>query len=345
MNWQTTMIPGFSPDNKPILSVLAKKTYIICPNKIAPTPKQPPLNTSEIYVDPADPLNCEILEESDLVPYKQNTDIVVLSNAYSPKGKKAFYLDCEVQIGPVQKKIRVFGERHVKSGLIRGVQFTDPIPYQQKELGWSNAYGGIAKSKDGICLPYPPNPLGKGFYLKGRFENYSEILVPSLEDPERPLQPHELFVRKFDDWKKAPKPVNFGWTKPGFFPRFSFAATTPPSCHSPDGSDKTNLPPQVLDFCFFQGAAEGLCNHLLLGDEHVKLIYMDPQKPVFEFDLPNEKPVITLIINNSPVELAPVLQTLLINKENCSLFLVWRASIQYNLKLLAESGLPQFQVI
>lgn len=327
MNWQTAMIPGFSPYSKPILSVLAKKTYTIYPKQIIPAQKQPPLSTTEIYVDPANPLYSEILAESDLVPCKQNTDIVVLSKAYSPKGKKAFYLDCEIQIGPVQKKIRVFGERKIKSGLIGGVQFTDPIPYQQKELGWTHAYGGVAKSKDGTLFPYPPNPIGKGFYLKGGFENYSEILVPSLENPEQPLQPHELVLRKFNDWKKAPKPVSFGWTKHGFFPRFTFV-TSP-----------------TLDFRFFQGASEGLCNHLLQGDEHVKLIYMDPLKPVFEFDLPNEKPIITLFINNSPMEPDPVLQTLLINKENNCLFMVWRASIQYNLKESAESGLPRFLVL
>ncbi len=327
MNWQTAIIPGFSPDDKPILSVLAKKTYSICDQQVIPAQKQPPLNTSDICIGPANPLYSEILEESDLVPYKQNTDIVVLSKAYSPKGKRAFYLDCEIQIGPVHKKIRVFGDRKIKSGLFRGIRFTDPIPYQQKELGWTNAYGGIAKSKDGTLFPYPPNPIGKGFNLKGGFKNYSEILVPNLEDPEIPLQPHELILRKFDDWKKAPKPVNFGWIKHGFFPRFTFA-TSP-----------------KLDFRFFQGAPEGLCNRRLQGDEHVKLIYMDPQKPVFEFDLPNEKPVITLTVNNSPVELAPVLQTLLINKENNSLFLVWRGSIHHNLMESAEYGLPQFQVI
>ncbi|NLL15555.1 MAG: DUF2169 domain-containing protein [Fibrobacter sp.] len=327
MNWQTAMIPGFSPDGKPVLSVLAKKTYTICPGQIIPAQMQPPLNTSDIYADPANPLGSEILEESDLIPWKQNTDIIVLSRAYSPKGKKAFYLDCEVQIGPVQKKIRVFGERKIKSGLVRGLRFTDPIPYQQKGLGWTNAYGGVAKSKDGTLLPYPPNPIGRGFYIKRGFENYSEIQVPNLEDPEIPLQPHDLILRKFDDWKKAPKPVCFGWAKPGFFPRFSFAVNPTP------------------DFRFFQGASEGLCNHILGGDEHVKLTYMDPQKPVFEFDLPNEKPVVTILINNSPVELTSVLQTLLINKENNCLFMVWRASFQYNLRESTENGLPQFQVI
>ncbi len=338
MKWQTAMIPGFSPDGKPILSVLAKKSYTICPKGIIPVQKQPPLNTSEIYADPANPITSEILEESDLVPYKQNTDIVVLSNAYSPKGKKAFYLDCEIQIGPVQKKIRVFGERKLKRGLIRGVKFTDPVPYQQKELGWNNAYGGVAKTKDGSLFPYPPNPIGRGFYLKGGFEKYSEILVPNLEDPQRPLQPHELVLRKFNDWKKAPKPMSFGWTRHKFFPRFTFAGASPFTSDSSDAIPK-------LDFRFFQGASEGLCNHLLQGDEHVKLIYMDPQKPIFEFDLPNEKPVITFFINNSPVEPAPILQTLLINKENSFLFLVWRASIQYDLKKSEESGLPKFQVI
>lgn len=326
MDWQSALVPGKGPEGKSIISVIAKRTYEITPGNIFHATEQLPLNSADIPADPSDLYYSENLAETDLVAYKPFTDIVVLGKAYSPKGKKAFHLECEVLVGPAKKTIKVFGERKVESKLMRGLYFTDPIPFEEMDIGFSNAYGGRAKSKDGTLYPFPPNPLGKGFYLKGGFEEYSEIVVPSVEHPESPIEPENLICDKFDDWKNAPKPASFGWTKQGFFPRFTYAGVIPelPGALAAGFEINPNLP--KLNLRFFQGASEGLCNHVLKGDEHVKLTYLDPENPVFEFDLLGEKPAITITIGSEKCGLEPVLQTLLIFKEFNLMTMVWRGS-------------------
>lgn len=328
MSWQSTMLPGYGLDGKPILSVLAKRTYEIAHGKIFLANDQQQLNPGEITSDPSNPFYSETLAESDLVSYKPFTDIVVHGKAYAPRGKKAYHLECELQVGSVFKKLVVYGERKLESKLIRGLYFSDPLAFECMDIGYGNAYGGRAKAKDGTLYPFPPNPLGKGFYLKEGFEDLSEILVPSVEDPDSAIEPEDLILDKFDNWKKAPKPASFGWTKQNFFPRFTYAGIIPelPGAFAAGYEINPNLP--KIDMRFFQGASEGLCNHVLKGNEHVKLTYLDREYPMFEFDLPGEKPEITIKIGSEKCGVEPVLQTLLIFKEFNLMTLVWRGNRQ-----------------
>ncbi len=325
MSWQSTMIPGYGPDGKPILSVLAKRTYEIAPGRIFLANDQQQLNPGEITSDPASPFYSETLAESDLVPYKPFTDIVVHGKAYAPRGKKAYHLECELQVGSVFKKVVVYGERKLESKIMRGLYFTDPVPFECMDIGYTNAYGGRAKAKDGTLYPFPPNPLGKGFYLKGGVEDLSEIIVPAVEDPDSPIEPEDLILDKFDNWKNAPKPASFGWTKQNFFPRFTYAGIIPelPGAFTAGYEINPDLP--KIDTRFFQGASEGLCNHVLKGNEHVKLAYLDRENPVFEFDLPGEMPEISIKIGSESLNVEPVLQTLFFIKEFNLMTSVWRA--------------------
>jgi hypothetical protein len=91
-----------------------------------------------------------------------------------------------------------------------------------------------------------------------------------------------------------------------------------------------------MDYRFFQGASEGLCEHALSGGEYVKLMYMDPEYPSFEFGLPGEKPAISITRGRKTDELTPALQTVLIDKEDGLLSMVWRGGVEYD-------GLEEFE--
>jgi hypothetical protein len=345
MSWQSAMIPGFGPNGKPIISVIAKRSYEIAPGRVFLANEQLPLYTAEIPADSTNLYYSENLAETDLVAFKPFTDIVVLGKAYSPKGTKSYHLECEVQVGPAKKIINVFGERKIESKLMRGLNFTDPIPFEEKPIGYANAYGGRAKSKDGTLFPFPPNPLGKGFYIKGGFEEYSEILVPSVEDPEFPLEPEDLILDKYDNWKSAPKPVSFGWTKQSFFPRFTYSGIIPelPGAYASGYEINPNLP--KMDSRFFQGASDGLCSHVLKGNEHVRLTNMDSENPLFEFELPGEMPVMTIKIGSNQEQLPPVLQTVMIDKEKNILYMVWRGMVNCILEdETAKGNKPEYDV-
>lgn len=344
MSWQSAMIPGFGPERKPILSVLAKRTYEIAPGRTVLADDQLPLNPAEIQSDPANPFYSETIAESDLIAYKPFTDVVILGKAYAPHGKKAYHLECEARIGSMVKRLVVYGERKIESKLMRGPCFTDPVAFESKDIGYRSSFGGRAKSKDGTLYPFPPNPLGIGFYLKGGFEDYSEIIVPDVEDPDSPIEPAHLILDKFDDWKTAPKPASFGWTKQNFFPRFTYAGIIPelPGAFAAGYEINPTLP--KMDMRFFQGASEGLCNQVLMGNEHVKLTYLDPQNPVFEFDLPGERPYIQLKSNGDKFNLDASLQTVLIDKNDGLLSLVWRGSKVYENMDDLVAGLVAYEI-
>jgi hypothetical protein len=208
--------------------------------------------------------------------------------------------------------------------MFRGLDFSKPEPFEIMDIGYSNAFGGWAQSNEGTRYPFPPNPLGKGFYLKGSFEEYAEIVVPHVEDPDSSIEPEHLIFDNYEDWKDAPKPVSFGWTRQSFFPRFTYAGVIPelPGAYGSDYKLNPNLP--KLDMRFYQGASEGLGSSLVRGDEYVRLTYMDPQYPEFEFALPGEKPEMAVGEGAAKEQLVPALHTVLIDKENNTVSMVWR---------------------
>lgn len=323
MNWQAMLVPGNTPDGKSILSLIVKRTYNISTEKLHVSLQQIPLCSADITSDPQNQLSSETLAESDLIAFKPKTDVVVLSKAYAPEGKWAYSINCEVDIGQIHKEIRVFGDRRLESKIIRGLQFSDPVPFESKALGYMHSYGGKIKTNDGLILHYPPNPIGRGFCLKATRNKISTIDVPTCEDPEHPLKPSDLIVDKYKNWCRAPKPVSFGWTKASFFPRYTYAMI----------EDKNNFSTEnnvhQMDFRFFQGASDGMCDHVLLGKEHVKLTFMDPKHPIFEFDLPGDRPVLLLSLDGEELELEPVLHTVLIDKEKGTVSIVWRGFREY----------------
>ncbi len=334
------LLPGGDSDGKPILSVLAKATYSIRQGTIAPADEQLPLCSEDIYVDPGNPLYSEVDDETDLIAYKPTTDVVIKGSAQCPQNKKAYHLDLEAIIGPYKKTVRVFGNRQVKQRAFRGYSIGDPEPFEKIELGYRNAYGGIASSKNGTIYSYYPNPIGKGFYLKGGFDEDSVVFaLPNLEDPDSPLTEEQLILSSIEDWKSAPRPASFGWTRRNFFPRYIYAGVLPEyldaakesmkqqKANNPGAAPAADIP--RMDFRVYQGASDGLWGEKLKGNEKVKLTYFDREYPNFECALPDEYPTLTIDKGDGPQELERNLQTVMIDMDKKIMTLVWRGSLVY----------------
>lgn len=349
--WNYTFLPGNKPDGTPIISVLAKRTYSINPGSIRIASKQLPLTETDVFDDPQKSLYSEVVAETDLIPYKLTTDVVVIGRAYTPSGKKAYYLDCSVCIGPLKKTVMVYGNRKIESKALRGLVISDPQPFTEMELGYKYSYGGIAAGKDGSLNSFLPNPIGRGFTLKGGFEKYEDILLPNLEDPDSPLTPDNLILSKTDDWVNAPKPASFGWTRRNFYPRYTYAGVLPEQVQSVAENLKqmkgsgNGIKIPKFDYRIFQGASEGLWGKVLKGDENVVLKYFDKNYPSFEFKLPSEKPVITLDTGDGVRELSAVLQTVVIDMNTRLLSVVWRGFREYDgIEQLASFKKIQYNV-
>jgi len=326
MSWQTAFTHGYGPDKHYALTVIAKRTYKLQQDTLTIATQQNQLHFAEVAADQQNPLYSELVSEPDVLAYKPFTDVVVLAHASAPRGKKAYHLDCSVSIGRHQKTIRAFGNRKIEKSLVRGLSFTDPIPFESMPTGFSHAYGGRAASKDGTLYSYPRNFLGKGFTLKGSFTNYEEIAVANLEDPQYPVEPEKVICDSFIDWKNAPHPVSFGWSRQSFFPRYTFAGILPELPGALQSQVQNPQQAYVPDPRFFQGGCPELCCSVLYGGEEVRLIYLDPDTPELTFALPDEKPEMALKINQQTKLLQPVLHTVLIDVINKSVDLVWRGS-------------------
>jgi hypothetical protein len=181
----------------------------------------------------------------------------------------------------------------------------------------------MAKSKSGTLFPFFPNPIGRGFSIKGGFKDLPEIQAPNFEDPASPLTAESLIVDKFEDWTKAPKAASFGWTRRDFYPRYTYCGVPPLFL---EGAANTTTATPRMDLRFFQGASEGLYGVKLRGNEPVTLKYFDPDAPVVQFALPGEKPVMLADLGNGRTELAPEVQTVVIDMDNKQLSMVWRGS-------------------
>ncbi|MFW6255082.1 MAG: DUF2169 family type VI secretion system accessory protein [Chitinivibrionales bacterium] len=334
MNWLSTYTTGTNPGGKPVISILAKRCYIIAPGRVEPAEECPPFVETDVYEDENAPQCSEVFVESQTVPYKPFTDVVIRGHVQCPRGKKAYHLDACVKVGQLSKTVRVFGQRKAQARTLRGIKIGDPHPFESVKISYRKAFGGMSRSKDGSIYSYYPNPIGVGFTLKGSFEEPEEIQIPQQEDPRHPLTEDNLVISRFEDWEQCPPPASFGWTRRNFYPRYTFAGVYPE--HLPQvneqmkeylGGISTNNIPK-LDFRFFQGASAGLNSTQLVGNEPVSLIFFDPDYPKFEFALPGETPLMTIDTGEGPVELKPALHTVDINKDENALTMIWRGAYE-----------------
>lgn len=308
--WVHTLFCESKLPEKLNLSIIVKGTWTIstCGRTFADKPI--PIYTSDILEFPDDPFKTDTIVEADLTGYKKSTDVIISGKAHAPAGKKAYNLICSVQVGQMKKSMIVFGQRRVRSKVFRSLCISDPVPFTEKVIGYKNAYGGTVMALDGTIFSYYPNPIGKGFVVKGCFESFDSIELPTQEDPEELLTEEKLILKKYSDWIYAPKPVSFGWTGRNFYPRYKYAGI------------------QNSEGNFYQGASEGLFAVRLNGGEHATMINLDSQNSVFEFDLPDKTPVVVVKRGAGKIEPGSELQTVVIDMERKTITMTWRAMIE-----------------
>ena len=85
---QKVVLPGQTPEGQYVLSVLVKRTYDIRSGSMCQRADQDAkLLAGDVYYD--DPMNSPVKYESDFIPFKLATDVVVNATAYAPNGQPA----------------------------------------------------------------------------------------------------------------------------------------------------------------------------------------------------------------------------------------------------------------
>lgn len=339
---QKAVLPGQTPEGEHILSVLVKRTYDVVPGgrctRAAADQKLVPGD-----VPYGDPMSSTIKFESDFVPFKLATDVVLHGKASAPPGRRTTSLTASLLVGRHRKDLLIVGDRVARFNGRSEPSFTDPQPFATMELRYERAYGGVdIYSEPKTPYPYPRNHLGRGFAVANNRRSIENLPLPNIEDPTNRLTPSRLCVGQFKDWERQPVPQGFGWTMKMWRPRASYAGVMPADraldqelrksyatlVPQPQRKlyEQNPLPP--MDFRFFNGASPGLVLPFLSGSEPVELQNLDPEGPV-QFRLPGEQPEIGLDIGQGMQTPTVVLHTVLIRMEERQVDLVWRGAVPY----------------
>lgn len=338
----TILLPGQTPEGRHVLSVLVKRSYVIrAGRRCVRAEADQPLVPGDVHF--GDPMNSTVRLESDFVPFKLATDVVVNGAAHAPQGRPVQELIVGVAVGATVKRILVIGDRiaHHREGA--SPVFSEPTPFTTMPIRYERAFGGVdVRSDPKLACAYGRNHLGRGFVISNVPEAVDGQPLPNIEDPEDRLTPERLCCGHFVHMDTLPAPQGFGWTMKYWRPRALYAGVMPADLPlarelraayrqavPPDQRamyDQTGLPP--MDFRFFNGASPGLVLPYLAGDEAIHLRHLTPEGDV-AFGLPGERPRIEIDIGFGPNAPAVVLHTVMIRLEEGELDLVWRGAVEY----------------
>lgn len=295
---------------------------------------------------------------SDYWPIKQGTDIALQGMAIPYRRKPVGSMSVSLRVGKYQKSVKVFGKRTVSCQQAGRVCFSNPEPFEQMELTYNNAYGGIdwrvpveepltwdIKFRLQADHPglYPRNHFGKGYVVLPDPKDIDGVELPCLENPADLLTEERLIIGAPKDWHKQPLPWCFDWTPIFFFPRCAFFGGVDGWYPAPENSVsevKMGLLPKnyrskfqedflnSLDFdpSFFSEASTGLTVPFLKGNEPVILRGVHPDGEN-HFSLPG-KPKIELFVEERKVSDSPRLHSLLFLTEEQKFCMVWGITAQ-----------------
>jgi hypothetical protein len=337
------VLPGQAPDGAPILSVLVKRSYRL----VTRAPAQrldcaQPLVPGDRHF--GDPMNSTVAFESDHVPFKPATDVVVHATAYAPGGSPAQEIIASVVVGKRRKDIVVIGDRQAHFRERGDPVFTDPEPFGTMPMRYERAYGGVdVRSDPSLAFPFARNHLGCGFVVRNVKEAVDGLALPNIEAPDDRLAPERLCCGHVMHWERQPQPDGLGWyskywqpraAKAGVMPgdraleqqlRREYARVVPPAQRA--DYEKTGLPD--IDFAFFNGASRGLALPYLERGERLAFRNLHPSGDVVGA-LPEEGPSVALDIGRgTPQPQRGVPQTVLVRLDALEVDLVWRAAFPY----------------
>jgi len=335
------VLPGQSPAGEYILSVLLKRTYDIVPGgECVRAAEDALLAAGDVFRD--HPMNSSLRQESDFIPFKPATDVVLNGRAYAPTGAGVRELDVAVQVGAHRKELRVVGDRKARwTG--RDPIFTDPEPFTSMEVSYERAYGGIDVYSDvKVPYPYPRNPLGRGFVVGTTAKVVDGLALPNIEELSALLEPESLCLQEYLVWETRPMPAGFGWVLKTWYPRALLAGVMPLDRPIEQELRKAyaELVPEDqreayvnhgfrdMDFAFFNGASSGLVLPFLSGGERIATTNLSPGGNL-EFNLPAAMPRIGLDIGDGVQEPEVVLHTVMVRMDDAQVDLVWRGAVPY----------------
>lgn len=305
--FSVALFPGLDEEGAEHVTVVVKGTFRLGGGAaIGPADEQEPIHHAEVFH--GEPGASSVRYESDACPAKRGTDVVLNGHAHAPKPVGS--LDVSLAVGPLQKTVRVFGDR-VWVAVPGGFTASDPVPFTRMPLLYERAFGGVDGS-DPDHTADRRNPVGTGF-MTGRGQAVEGLRLPNLEDPRRP-------VRAPSD---RPPPAGFGFLARHWLPRVTFAGTYDARWKD----ERCPLLPADFDDRFFNGASPELTSpRPLAGGEEVRVLNASAGG-LLSFRLPSVLLEVALSIKGAAAHHAPSLDTVVIEPDAGRVLVTWRVTV------------------
>jgi hypothetical protein len=330
-----------------IVSVHVKRTYKLRPDgRCAREEQQGPL----LMPPPPDPELPGAFSETDVVPFKRATDLIVMAHAW---GRGATQVTARIRVGALDVQFRVSGDRRVSYRGKGSWAFGAPEPFESIGMQYERAYGGF---DDTVPDPevvhvidmfdmhpgeYPRNPVGRGYVVFENRQRIDGLLLPNLEHPQMPLVPERLVLGDPRAWWKQPLPWSCEWFDKLWYPRIVHYRGVPGGL-----PDDDSVVPEVrmgwldpgharkvatatfddpYDSRLGDAASPALVLPLLRGDEAIELTAMTPDGRLV-VQLPADRPRVRIRCDGEVHEVPVVPHRILVSTIEMGVYVVWHAA-------------------
>ena len=295
---------------------VVKATFRFGPEGPELAEQQVPLLPTDVFW--GDPMQTSLRAAGEFALLKPATDVLLIGRAIAPvPGTRV--ADVSLQVGPVKRAVRVFGDRHwQKSG--GKWQPSEPQHWERMPLRWELAWGGVAAKKgDEVPQHEPRNPVGRGMVGRDGVPADAQPL-PNLEDPQN------LLTAPAD----RPTPACFAPIAPTWLPRRNFAGTYDEAWVS----GRAPYLPLDFDARFFHLAPpELIAPGFLQGGEPVELVGFTAGAPI-RFRLPECGLLLEYDFDGAIVPKPSQLEMVLFEPDAGRFQMLWRAVLAVDKKLL-----------
>ena len=297
--------------------VVVKATFDVAEDgRCRPADEQAPI----VYADEhyGDPATTGVRYESDCVPPKPRSDVLVVGDAVAPPDRRVTSMDVAVAGPGLRKSARVLGDR-VWLEAAGGPVASSPEPFERMPLSFDRAFGGRCDDHpDPACrLAELRNLVGRGFYPDERTAIGRPL--PNIERPGSEVRA----------WTDRPEPIGFGVIGRGWASRIPFAGTYDEQWM------KERMPflPHNFDLRYFQCAPPDQQGLSLAPGERYQCLNMSASGR-FTVELPPYRVSVRFCIDDRTERRDTEADTLIVEPSRNRIMLVWRAAMVLPRKLV-----------
>jgi hypothetical protein len=340
-----TYLLAADAEGRAVVSVHVKRCYRLRPGgALVRAEGEIPLLTS-LDADPDPRFN-----ETDIVPCKQRTDVIVMAKAW---GHGRSSMEAGIRVGKADVRLRVVGDRRV---IYRGrgsFVFSEPEPFESMEMRYENAYGGFDTAVSDPPVrhlidlldmhpgEYPRNPIGKGYAVLEDAARLDGLPLPNIEHPAQCLTPERLVTGSPEGWWRQPLPWSCNWFPKHCYPRVVHYRGLPPGLPDDDSEveevrsgwlerghvqrTREATLADDLDSRFADAASPALVLPLLHEPVPISLsgLMADGDAAI---QIPDRAPRISVRHRSQQTDVIPAIHRILISTLEMGVYVVWHAN-------------------